>query len=200
VTLEAVGFWFNERAPSAYPRPQRLVGTWKRAARTAVLAHLRAGAVFESYRARSHCRFACGETAMGHRDLTDGVFVWPEGLAHYIEAHSVTLPPRFVRHAVATRPFVKPVGLISDAAWLAWGRRAAVDLTGWEAPEHALRQRLAAELRSAGRPRTEILLVHPGTREVAVRLHSGALVIVQLRPPFPLRTLTWDDWPRLKRS
>lgn len=39
----------------------------------------------------SFCR-VCGQ-ANGSAELTDGVrFVWPEGLAHYVEAHNVRLP------------------------------------------------------------------------------------------------------------
>ncbi len=198
--LHAIGFWFNERAPSGYPRPQLLVGKMPQRAR--VLAYLRAGSVFEAYRARSFCRFACGARAMGHRDLSDGVYLWPEGLAHYVEAHAVTLPPHFVQHALADRAVEVAgphEGRVDDSRWLAWARHACLDLAGWETPDHALRERLTAELRAARRPRAEILLVHPKTREVAVRLHSGALAITTLLPPFVTRRLTWDDWPLLDR-
>ncbi len=40
----------------------------------------------------------CGE-AVGSLELSDGVFIWPEGLAHYVEEHGVRLPARFVNHA-----------------------------------------------------------------------------------------------------
>jgi hypothetical protein len=33
---------------------------------------------------------------MGSRDLSDGTWVWPEGLAHYVERHNVVLPEAFV--------------------------------------------------------------------------------------------------------
>ena len=33
---------------------------------------------------------------MGCSDLTDGVWVWPEGLVHYIEAHELVLPEEFL--------------------------------------------------------------------------------------------------------
>ena len=36
---------------------------------------------------------------MGSRDLTDGVWVWPEGLAHYVRDHGVVLPTSFIEHA-----------------------------------------------------------------------------------------------------
>jgi hypothetical protein len=37
----------------------------------------------------------------GRLDLSDGVWLWPEGLAHYVEAHGVRLPDEFVAYAVA---------------------------------------------------------------------------------------------------
>lgn len=43
----------------------------------------------------------CGKES-GDIELTDGVFVWLSGLAHYVADHGVRLPRRFVRHAVAT--------------------------------------------------------------------------------------------------
>jgi hypothetical protein len=42
----------------------------------------------------STCRI-CGK-ANGSRCMTDGMFVWPEGLAHYVEDHHVALDPLFV--------------------------------------------------------------------------------------------------------
>lgn len=48
----------------------------------------------------SYCRFRdCRDehrNRNGCRDLSDGVWVWPEGLAHYVELHSVMLPEEFV--------------------------------------------------------------------------------------------------------
>jgi len=40
------------------------------------------------------CRF-CGRE-IGFRELTDGRWVWPEGLGHYVEAHDVRLPEAFL--------------------------------------------------------------------------------------------------------
>jgi hypothetical protein len=36
---------------------------------------------------------------MGHRCLTDGIWVWPEGLVHYVERHQLPLPQQFIDHA-----------------------------------------------------------------------------------------------------
>jgi len=47
----------------------------------------------------SFCRFACGipDQQMGCTEFYDGVWVWPEGLAHYVECHSVLLPDEFIQ-------------------------------------------------------------------------------------------------------
>lgn len=37
---------------------------------------------------------------MGCTTLTDGKYVWPEGLAHYISEHSVCPPEEFVKHSL----------------------------------------------------------------------------------------------------
>lgn len=188
--LEAIGYWFNEAAPSAYPRPQALVGPWSAARRAAVVAYLRAGAVFEAYRACSFCRFRCGATAraMGSRDLSDCVWVWPEGLAHYVEVHSVRLPERFVRHALAARlpratRWPEREGLIDDTRWLAWGRArgASLELAGWEVPGAALRRKIG-----------DALLYRAATRELVVRRPGGRLAIIGRTT----RVLAgWHEWP-----
>lgn len=129
--LASIGYWSNDFAPSRYPDPRALVGRWLPARRAAVVAYLRRGALFERYQASSYCRFACGVTmrAMGQRDLFDGVFIWPEGLAHYVAVHAVRLPERFIRHALRRTDAPMPVrpqrreGLIDDATWIAWGLR-----------------------------------------------------------------------------
>ena len=63
-----------------------------------ILAYLRSGRQFFSALGCSYCRFRCGapEEDMGSRDLTDGVWVWPEGLVHYIEVHQLPLPEEFL--------------------------------------------------------------------------------------------------------
>ncbi len=39
---------------------------------------------------------------MGSMCLTDGTYGWPQGFAHYVEAHGVRPPEEFVRHVYAT--------------------------------------------------------------------------------------------------
>jgi hypothetical protein len=65
--------------------------------------YLAAGITHEQYLGFSWCRFGCGisPTLMGSRDLTDGAWVWPEGLSHYVREHAIVLPEEFIAHALA---------------------------------------------------------------------------------------------------
>lgn len=202
--LEAIGYWFNDHAPSAYPRPQRLVGAWDPAQRAAVLAYLRAGDVLETYRGKSFCRFACGERDMGHRDFTDGRFAWPEGLAHYVEAHAVRLPDHFIAHVLANAPRTEPSGRrIDDAPWFAWGKAqgATIELDDWDgltwADQRKVLDRLHAQL-AAGHPlferQLEVLLGRRATDELIVALPDGRLARVRLGDAATTVFDGWDDW------
>jgi hypothetical protein len=94
--LLAVGFWApGELCPD--PRdltpakfPDELKGT--------IATYLRDGAVLREYLGYSYCRFGCGiaDSELGSADLSDGTWVWPSGLAHYIEQHDVPLPAEFL--------------------------------------------------------------------------------------------------------
>lgn len=106
--MKRVGFWAGAGLLDGLllPDPRKLVdAAWDPLARAAVVAHLRSGDVCESYFGYSWCRFNCGrrEEHMGNKDLTDGVYVWPEGFVHYVETHLVRPPPEFVAH-VLRRP------------------------------------------------------------------------------------------------
>jgi hypothetical protein len=48
----------------------------------------------------SHCRFQCGipDSQMGSAEYNDGIWAWPEGLAHYVEMHLIALPDEFLTH------------------------------------------------------------------------------------------------------
>lgn len=207
--LETLGFWFNERAPSSYPRPQRLIGSWDSDVRTAVQTYLRAGSSLCSYAGRSYCRFDCGERNMGNRDLTDGTFAWPEGLVHYIDVHEVRLPEPFVQHVVSRRAVIAAfelpaltTGLLDDAPWLAWARAqgACLDLDGWEIPSWSAERRIADELASVDYD--YIALCRGDTREVVLALHDRTLEVRQLRAggDAPRRLHGWDAWPIAQTS
>ena len=60
--------------------------------------YLAAGTIARTYLGYSPCRL-CG-IENGDREYTDGEFIWPQGLLHYVDEHAVRLPARFVDHAV----------------------------------------------------------------------------------------------------
>lgn len=101
-----VGYWFsaNDEHNAHLPKPQNHVDKmWDPVERDLVIAHLENGKVDNSFRGMSLCRF-CGMWN-GSEDITDGTYVWPSGLAHYLKEHTVRLPAAFVAHV---RSFVAP--------------------------------------------------------------------------------------------
>lgn len=95
--LRGLGHFIESLDDADFPAPQEIVGADSRL--PDVAEYLDRGLTREAHRGVSWCRFGCGEERMGHRDLTDGVWVWPEGLSHYVRQHFVTLPEDFIRQA-----------------------------------------------------------------------------------------------------
>jgi hypothetical protein len=103
-TLKGVGYWkplpgLGADRDADFPDVTLLVRPkWRLRDRKRIVAYLRAGSVHTRWRGLSYCRFRCGidHSEMGSRCLTDGEWVWPEGLAHYVEKHDVCLPDEFV--------------------------------------------------------------------------------------------------------
>jgi hypothetical protein len=96
--LKEVGFWKSKHEPD-YPDPQALVDpNWEPGDRDKIIAYLKGGLPIAHYLGYSSCRFKCGidEHELGSADLSDGEWVWPEGLFHYVEKHNVKLPDEFV--------------------------------------------------------------------------------------------------------
>jgi hypothetical protein len=202
--LEVLGWGFNGKAPNAYPRPQMLVSRWDAEERAAVSRYLRGGRTLASFPEVSFCRFACGERNMGRHDLTDGTFVWPDGLVHYVDTHDVRLPERFLAHVLARgaeiAPFMMPepaFGLYDTGPWLMWAREqgACLDLDGWAIPTRDDARRIAAELE--GVQFEVIALCRTDTRQVVLVLADGSLEVHQLRPGGHARQRLagWHMWP-----
>src|SRR5262245_41277400 len=122
---------------------------------------------WQACRGLSWCRFRCGvaNQEMGCREFTDGEWVWPEGLTHYVRAHSVLLPEEFISSATSTR------GAYSDGSqipslefWVSWAksRRSA-----------SIRQRLSDALATARA--AEVAFVNGIVDEVLQRESEGAV-------------------------
>lgn len=153
ITLTLIGYWIASLKDDVYPPPQELVAEYDADARRAVAAYLDTGEVYAACRGHSWCRFGCPEQN-GHRELTDGRWVWPEGLSHYVRAHDVRLPDAFIRDALAATapalalPFDRLSARVDTAFWVEW---CATHRSG------ALRERLQSA-RSAADEEVERLL------------------------------------------
>jgi hypothetical protein len=131
--LKVIGYWTGGLSHTELPLPHELVGELSQSVRHAVCEYLTNGQVYQTYRGHSWCRFYCGisNEGMGGRELTDGEWVWPDGLVHYIQEHSVVLPEEFIAFATSGR---KPKRKwfkhsVSLDFWIAWARnRRSPDL------------------------------------------------------------------------
>ena len=99
--LLRVGFWWSEEDPTL-PHPKDFVDPeWPEQERDQVLAYLDSAYMMNyAYAGRSWCRLGCPRAArdMGSLDLTDGVWLFPEGLAHYLRTHQVKPCGEFLEH------------------------------------------------------------------------------------------------------
>ena len=129
--------WDDWRTESELPDPRWLVRRgWRRRERSKVLAYLRAGRIYAVYAGYSYCRFWLCWTRppqMGSCDLTDGEWVWPQGLAHYVERHWVCLPDEFIEAMRSNDWRPPPEGEFPAVGsgesfydlsfWVSWARR-----------------------------------------------------------------------------
>lgn len=98
--LTLIGYWHSEDQPF-WPDPAWFVDEeWVASDRSRVLTYLRGGVVLWAAAGMSWCRFRCADRWCGSTETTDGHFLWPAGLAHYVEHHAVRLPQEFVAHAL----------------------------------------------------------------------------------------------------
>lgn len=99
VRLRYMGYWHSLKSPNL-PDPAWFIdAAWDEGEKQKVLQYLKQS--FPApwiYLGRSWCRFRCGKDVAGRGEYTDGTFVWPEGLTHYIEYHQVRLPQEVIDH------------------------------------------------------------------------------------------------------
>ena len=77
------------------PRPDRLIRVgWRFSDRENIVAYLRSGVSCNVFMGSASCRLC--RQYLGSLDLTDGEWVWPERLEHYVSEHEVMLPDEFV--------------------------------------------------------------------------------------------------------
>lgn len=132
MTRQLLGFWCEMgRKGNQWPHPRLLVSKrlWSAETRATVVKYLRNGTVVRSDLGYSSCRFRCGirDELMGGDNLSDGGWMWPEGLAHYVEEHDVVLMPKFVQAAEESKG--QPIrGIVYDndiviSEWKDWCKK-----------------------------------------------------------------------------
>src|SRR5215471_636531 len=90
--LILIGYWRSADQPN-WPDPAWFIDPeWDPAVRARIVEYLRTGTLARVFCGLSWCRFRCATDIVGSAELTDGRFLWPEGLAHYVEHHGVRLP------------------------------------------------------------------------------------------------------------
>lgn len=118
--LTLIGYWQCAKEPE-WPDPREFVDhAWNEAERDIVAIYLDLGRVPWIQLGYSTCRF-CGREN-GCAELTDGTYVWPEGLSHYVREHAVRLPARFVDHILESELQITP-----DQVSQAWWKTAVPD-------------------------------------------------------------------------
>lgn len=133
--MKLIGYWIGSLKDDPYLPPQAFVGGMEATEKELVTEYLDRGKVYIRYRGYSWCRFNCGadDLEMGSSLLTDGEWVWPQGLSHYVGCHDVRLPEDFINHVRQnqTNDFCtldvdallkRPETIESDAEWINWCR------------------------------------------------------------------------------
>ena len=104
--LIAIGYWKSDLEPHL-PHPRNFqVKNWNQNERQEVINYLKKGTPIIYSRGMSWCRFNCKSDNIGSSCLTDGIYIFPEGLVHYLENHDVKLPNKFIKHAKKNKPLI----------------------------------------------------------------------------------------------
>lgn len=115
--LKLIGYWHADSEldeGAQWPRPDDFIDeSWERYEREDVARYLEHGFFYRCSMGNSHCRI-CG-VSNGSLELTDGTYYWPEGLAHYVDAHNVRLPEEFLEHVRARQNEL--ITALPDGSW-----------------------------------------------------------------------------------
>ena len=96
--LRTIGYWVAKTG-DGLPDPRNFIDSeWDTRLRTLASLYLSSGKTFQSWRGWSTCRICT--MSNGSTCLSDGSFVWPEGLSHYVKVHDVRMPDEFMSHII----------------------------------------------------------------------------------------------------
>ena len=112
--LIRIGYWAGDGG--RWPDVHDFVdANWAKDDQVDCMLYLRRGLLAHAYFGPSVCRL-CGKLN-GSVELTDFVYIWPEGLEHYLAEHAVRLPDEFVRHVREQARLMDDVE-VDDSWWL----------------------------------------------------------------------------------
>jgi hypothetical protein len=185
--LRLIGYWDGPAAPDGLPDVCEFVDpTADPGVQRSVAAYLRSGTVRAAAAGISPCRLCGGRN--GNTEQTDGAhFIWPEGLAHYVEAHGVVLPDEVAAVAAGGPAPAVDLDRLRD------GGELTVDLRWW-------RSRPGVP-RPAGAATPHLLGCHRNPAVAGWDLPTAADIHVDRVPPDAvavlarLRRLLGADWP-----
>lgn len=113
--LIRIGYWKGENSEDM-PDPADFVDhDWDEDERSATSSYLWSGTLARACMGYSPCRM-CGHRNNGNLEYTDGIYIWPQGLSHYIDEHAVRLPLTFVSHAISRMNEIENA-VVDDSWW-----------------------------------------------------------------------------------
>lgn len=93
--MRLIGYWMESLQDESLPPPQELVSDYEPEVRERIAAYLNDGAEYVQKIGFSRCRFSCGYVTVP-AELTDGEWVWPRELGHYVIQHNIRMPDEFI--------------------------------------------------------------------------------------------------------
>jgi hypothetical protein len=122
--MRLIGYWMRDLKDEEFCLPQEVVGDLSEEVRAELARYLDAGTLYGACLGYSWCRFFCGapHKELGSAELTDGIWVWPEGLSHYVRTHHILLPEEFIQHALSRKALKdNPIDTPPDLSyWRQW--------------------------------------------------------------------------------
>ena len=112
--FKPLGFWADDNEEAGLPRPHDFVDTsWDPHIRTVVQIYLDQSVpeLLSVCGGHSPCRL-CDRSTNGCAEHSDGLYLWPSGLTHYLSAHAVKPPQDFIDHVLAQRGVFPTQGLL----------------------------------------------------------------------------------------
>jgi len=97
--INQIGYWSDQYEKGV--TPAYLCGKYDPQIKEKIVSYLKSGIRGTEFLGYARCRFECeysNTSQLGNTDMTDGNWMWPEGLSHYVDKHNLLLPPKFLDH------------------------------------------------------------------------------------------------------